>query len=59
VSDDRCATHAEAMKEYASNAGQDRPDQQWILTPYDVWERNPHYSGPPQRHPDDEFWEQT
>ena len=49
------ATYAEAFKEYARNAGQEAPEQAWILTPWDTWERNPAYSGPPQRHPEDEY----
>ena len=26
----------------------------WILTDYDVWERNPYYHGPEQQHPEDD-----
>ena len=51
--DDRLATPADAMREYAQNAGEDVPEAAWILTPYDVWMRNPHYSGPEVPHPDD------
>ena len=25
----------------------------WILSDRDVWYRNPYYTGPPQRHPED------
>lgn len=38
-------------------------NRQWILHDYDVWIQNPHYMGPPQRHPEDEsdiynyFWD--
>jgi len=48
----------EAVREWAWNAGQYRLDQQWILSNYDTWERNPHYTGPDQGHPnDDEYYE--
>jgi hypothetical protein len=48
------ATPAESMYEYADNAGDDHPDQAWILTPFDVWMPNPHYHGPKVRHPEDD-----
>jgi hypothetical protein len=47
------ATPSQACREYACNAGADRPNAAWILTPWDTWEPNPHYQGPPQRHPED------
>lgn len=47
------ATMADSVREYASNAGEDSPDRPWILSPMDTWEKNPHYSGPPVRHPED------
>jgi hypothetical protein len=48
------ATEADAMREFAENVGDSEhwKCRQWILTDYDVWVRNPHYSGPPQRHPE-------
>lgn len=46
------ATPAEACQEYARNVGEDRPDQQWLLTNYDTWEKNPHYRGEGQPHPE-------
>ena len=51
---DRCATPQEAMNEWAWNVGSyDRfKDSEWLLHDNDVWLRNPHYSGPPQRHPE-------
>ena len=49
------ATYTEAFKEFARNAGADQPEAAWILTPWDTWERNPAYSGPPQRHPEDDY----
>ena len=47
----------EAVREWVWNVGQDRADQQWILSDYDTWERNPHYTGPDQGHPEDEHYE--
>ena|SRR5579859_5933581 len=60
--EDRCATPAEAVQEFARNAGEDRPDKEWFLHDYDVWVRNPHFRGTPGPRPDadeDEFtaWE--
>lgn len=49
------ATQADAYREMVVNMGQDRPDHCWILTPYDTWERNPAYQGPPQPHPEDDY----
>lgn len=49
---ERVATPSEARAEYAANAGAEDVGRQWILTPWDTWERNPHYSGPEQRHPE-------
>jgi hypothetical protein len=48
----RPATQGEAAREYGANAGADQPERQWILTPWDTWERNPHYTGPDQGHPE-------
>jgi|LauGreSBDMM110SN_4_FD.fasta_scaffold38061_2 hypothetical protein len=49
-----CASPAEALDEYAVNAGETFADSQWILTPWDVWVQNPKYQGPPQKHPEDD-----
>ena len=43
----------EAVREWVWTVGQDRADQQWVLSDYDTWERNPHYRGPDQGHPED------
>lgn len=48
------ATPQDAMREYAANVGRESPDRAWILTNYDVWERNPFYHGPAVRHPEDD-----
>ena len=47
----------EAVREWVWNVGQDRADQQWVISDYDTWERNPHYTGPDQGHPEDEHYE--
>ena len=41
----RVPTWTEVCREYAANVGGERPEQAWILTPWDTWERNPAYSG--------------
>lgn len=43
----------EAVAEYASEHGRLDTDRAWILSPFDTWERNPFYQGPPQSHPED------
>jgi hypothetical protein len=50
------ATHDEAISEWVRNCGSDptRIGHQWLLTDYDTFVRNPHYTGPAQRHPDEE-----
>ena len=45
---------SETLHQYAGVYGEDRPDQEWILSPYDTWEKNPHYTGLPGRHPEDD-----
>lgn len=50
--EERWATPSDARAEYAANAGAEAADRQWILTPWDTWEQNPCYAGPPQRHPE-------
>lgn len=42
-----------AVGQYASAHGADAPDSAWILSPFDTWEKNPHYKGPKQPHPED------
>ncbi len=54
MNEDRPATQAEGYRELVNNMGQDKPDQQWILTPYGTWEKNPCYVGPDQPHPEDD-----
>ena len=49
------ATMAQADLEYATNVGAQRQDVEWIRSDRDVWYRNPYYTGPCGRHPEDEF----
>jgi len=51
------ATYSEAFKEYARNAGSEKTDTEWILTPWDTWEHNPFYRGKPGRHPEEDYEE--
>lgn len=56
--EDRLATPDDAMREYAHNVGLDRhraghEAKPWILTPFDVWMKNPFYTGPAVPHPED------
>lgn len=44
-----------ALKQYADVYGENSKNQ-WISTPYDTWEKNPHYVGPDQPHPEDDLW---
>ena len=42
-----------ALRQYAAAHGEAHPDQEWISTPYDTWEKNPFFTGTPGRHPED------
>ncbi len=53
--DSNLSTMGEAAKEFARNV--EDSGSQWILTPYDTWERNPNYCGPDQPHPDADDWD--
>ena len=55
VLNDRVATDAEAMQEMAYNMGGNYADMAWMLDHRDVWVRNPHYTGPDVRHPEDDY----
>jgi hypothetical protein len=46
------ATMRDAVREYATNVGHERPTVQWILSDYDSWEPNPFYVGPDLGHPE-------
>src|SRR5262245_28936098 len=52
------ATPEEAVDEWRFIVGAGRADEAWLLHDYDVWVKNPYYSGPPVPHPEDEaFYE--
>lgn len=55
---DQVATHRDAMREFAATVGDEDcyRNEQWILTDYDVWVKNPYYRGPDQGYPEDESW---
>ena len=59
--EDRVATMGEAANEHVWNVGRDRPDVEWILSPYDTWHKNPYYTGEPGRHPEDppDDWDES
>ena len=42
-----------AIDQYGYLHGEEHPDRQWILSPLDSWERNPHYVGEDQPHPEE------
>lgn len=52
--EDIIATPSDACREYARNVGAEHPDLEWILSPYDSWERNPFYTGKPGPYPEHE-----
>lgn len=35
-----------AVAQYAAAHGAHAPEREWILSPFDTWERNPYYRGP-------------
>jgi hypothetical protein len=43
----------EALRQHAGAYGEERQDQEWLLSPFDTWEKNPWYRGEPGRHPED------
>jgi hypothetical protein len=46
--------YVEAHNEMVQLFGAEKPDQEWILTDFDVWAKNPYYTGKPGPHPEDE-----
>lgn len=46
-----------ALYQYSAAHGADRPEDRWILSPFDTWENNPCWDGtdPNQPHPEDEY----
>ena len=43
---------AAALNQYAEAYGEERPNTEYILSPYDTWLRNPYYRGRKGPHPD-------
>jgi hypothetical protein len=48
------ATPDQAVAEFARNHGETNPDQEWLCHDWDVWVKNPHYTGKPGPHPEDD-----
>ncbi len=44
MEEDRMATMQDAVREWAYNFGATCPGQEWLLSDYDTWERNPHFT---------------
>lgn len=44
----------QAVDEHIREVGRDCPDEEWLLSPFDSWHRNPFYRGAPG-HPEDDF----
>ena len=49
---------SEALNQYAGAYGEEREEQEWILSPFDTWHKNPYYTGTPGRHPEEEYDEE-
>jgi hypothetical protein len=45
------------MNQWADIEGTSHPEYQWLLSSADTWHKNPHYTGDPQPHPEDEVGE--
>lgn len=45
---------AESMKVWAWEVGQDHTDKEYLLHDFDVWMKNPHFTGRPGPHPEDD-----
>jgi hypothetical protein len=35
----------QAVRQYAYVYGEEDAESEWVLSPFDTWERNPHYRG--------------
>ncbi len=42
----------EAVREWKFAVGRECPNECWLLSDYDTWERNPFYQGHEQPHPE-------
>lgn len=47
----------ENIETWARHVGAERPQSPWLLHPGDVWVANPHYTGSPAPHPEDDPFE--
>ncbi len=43
-----------AVRQHTSVYGEERQDQEYLLSPFDTWEKNPWYQGEPGPHPEDQ-----
>lgn len=48
----------EQVREWVWVFGELHPDREWLNSPLDSWEKNPHYTGKPGRHPEDDYEEE-
>ena len=46
-----------ALRQYAGAYGAEDADRAWISTPFDTWERNPHYVGLAMPHPEEDVYD--
>jgi hypothetical protein len=46
-----------AVAQYASVYGEEDKERAWILSPFDTWEKNPHYTGPAVPDPETAMYE--
>lgn len=53
MDENKLANMQEAVREWVWIVGKDNPDQQWLLSNYNTWEKNPYYRGPIEKHPED------
>lgn len=44
----------EQVREWVWVAGARETDREWLNSPFDTWEKNPHYTGKPGRHPEED-----
>lgn len=48
-------TNDDLLRQFAGVHGEERQDQAWLLSDYDVWVANPYYKGPPEPHPESQY----
>ena len=54
---DPVPSRSELVAQWVRAVGADRQNEAWIASPYDTWEKNPYYVGPPVQHPEEYFEE--